>query len=420
MRSRLKTFSLLLSSVIVFLSAFCGCDKNDNLIDSLEKVDISYLIKTSLPCVNGEKLYYKTPLYVPSDILIKYQNPICFDGKRLFFTRFSITEAETNAEKAETGSSLAPRTAVISYYDIEKNEIVILLEEDNKSHINYKFAAYKDSCLYYYRTESVSAAEGPYKTQLFRLNIDSKEPVQLNIDFSDYSLPKNQGCAIGGDYLFFEYSRAEDEKTSYITYRYNTQSGKAEEFQKDIHNLMQYGEYGDGIAYLKDNKLMYFNIKDNTESELYTIDDNENISFYSKGNKVFYFLGDYEKNSWELGYLDNSGNSDNLKKYKLCENPSNQSRVCKIADGDELLMLNVGSKENLIYDSLHKCFVRINLNREENMGLSADNSVIFICYDRGGNNPILYLYSREKVKTQLPPANKGQLENGLDNYSIRK
>lgn len=394
---RFKTKAVI--SVITSLSLlFCGgCKDYDNVLKELEKTDISYIMKTNLTCVNGEELYVKTPFYVPSDILIRYENPVYFDGRRLYFFRQSITEAETDAEKAESGIAVAPRTAVIAYYDTQKNEISLVLEEDNKKHISYSFAAFKDSYLYYYRLEQENAAGSPNdSTALYRISIEDKEPEMIAEIHTTNRLPK-QKAAAAGDSLFFEYSgysENTDDNIIYTAYSYNTRTKEYREFKTGIRNLMK---YKDGIAYIKDNGGVYYlNLSDSSETEIYVPDDEEKISFYSNGEKIFYqlFIADEETSSAEVGYISN------MKRKEIGDNIKNSGFFISMS-GEDMFLMTVSGGDNIIYDEKYDCFARISLNRENHKGFPADNSVIFVCYDNGGQNPIFYLYSREKVKTLL-------------------
>lgn len=404
---RAKAF---VSAALAVSMIFIGCEKHDDTLDQLEKVDISYIMKTNLTCVNGEELYIKTPFYVPSDILIRYERPVYFDGRRLYFFRFSITEAESNAGKTESGVAVAPRTAVISYYDTEKNEVSLVLEEENKKHISYYFAAFKDSYLYYYRLEQKDAAGSPGdKATLCRISIEEKKPEEIAPIHTNQGTVTRKKAVSAGESLFFEFSEYSDEEGGNINivYSYNTQNGKYEEFKTGISNLMKYKE---GIAYVKEKGVYYLNLTDNSETEIYTFADDEALSLYSNGEKVFYQCSVYdEENAYgEIGYISDR------KKVKIGENINLKTTGGFTSiEGENMLLLSLLNGEELIYDEKYDCLVRISLNREEHEGFPAEDSVMFVCYDSGGQNPIFYLYSREKVKTQLPSAENAIKDNLL-------
>lgn len=406
---RAKAF---VSAALAVSMIFSGCDKHDDTLDQLEKADISYIMKTNLTCVNGEELYVKTPFYVPSDILIRYERPVYFDGRRLYFFRYSITEAETNVGKAETGAAVAPRTAVISYYDTEKNEVSLVLEEENKKHISYSFAAFKDSYLYYYRLEQANAAGSPdAQATLCRISIEEKKPEEIApVHISNGMIPPNMAVCTEKS-VFFEYPRkpsAEENGSMSVFYSYSTESGKYEEFKTDAENLMK---YKDGIAYIKENKVYYLNLTDNSETEIYAFADDEILSLYSNGEKIFYqyFVYDEEEPIGEIGYISDG------KKVKIGEdiNLNTTGRFTDI-EGEKMLLLTLLNGEELVYDERYDCIVRISLNREERQGFPAEDSIMFVCYDYGEQNPIFYLYSREKVKVQLPSAENGIKDNLLE------
>lgn len=408
---RAKSAACVFCSAAVLLS---GCTEHDDILSRLDKTDISYIMETDLTCVNGEELYIKTPFYISSDLLIRYENPVYFDGRRLYFFRYSITDEETSAEKAESGNAVAARTAVISCYDTEKNEINLILEEENKKHISYSFAAFKDSYLYYYRLEQKDAAgDADYKAALYRISIENKEPEKISdIKAFNGALPNNNAVQAGNS-IFFEYvfySEAE-EGGRYTVYSYNTETGEYKEFKTGIRRLMR---YKGGIAYLKDDGVYSFNTSDGTEAMLFAPDPSDterNISFYSNGEKIFYQLleEDGEDSFYQIGCISGG------KKEKIGDKIG--SRLTYI-QGESMLLMTLAEGENLIYDEKHGCLARINLNREKSMGFPAENSVMFVCYDKSGQNPILYLYSREKVKTQLPSAAGAQPENFLEHKVI--
>lgn len=396
---------LLTAAVSVFV--FGGCENYDDIIKGLEKTDISYIMKTELTCIHGEELYIKTPFYPSSDILIRYGNPVYFDGRRLYFFRHSITEAETNEEKAESGTAVAPRTAVIACYDIEKSEIELILEEENKKHISYSFAAFKDSFLYYYRAEQNSGGEAVSDAALYRINIDEKKAERIaEASVINGALPKQKGVW-AGESLYFEQRVCSDDPTdsalySYI-YSYNTRNGKYEEFKTGVRNPMKYGS---GIAYVKDGGVFYYDPADGSESEIYVPAEGESIVFYSNGEKIFYqlLIVEEEKTSVEIGYISEG------KKKKIGWRIKDFNSF-SLMEGEKMFLMTLTGGDNIIYDGKYNCFARISLNRENHQGYPSGDSVMFVCYDQGGQNPIFYLYSREKPKGQLPTAANAQKNN---------
>lgn len=407
------------SAVCVLCSAavlFGGCTEQDETLKHLDKTDISYIMNTDLTCVNGEELYIKTPFYISSDILIRYENPVYFDGRRLYFFRYSITDAETNEEKTESGNAVAARTAVIAFYDTEKNEINLILEEENKKHINYSFAAFKDSYLYYYRSEQDSAARDmSFGAALYRINIEDKKPEKIaDIHAFNGGLPKDNAVQAGKS-IFFEFTSYSDEQEGeqYTVYSYNTENGEYKEFKTGMSRLMK---YKDGIAYLKDGSVYSLDPDSGSEVLLYApepSDIEQNMTFYSNGEKIFYQLheSDEESSSFQIGYISEG------KKKKTGDKIGEAISSIR---GESMLLLTLSGGDNLIYDEKHDCFARISLNRENSAGFPAENSVMFVCCDKFGQNPILYLYSREKVKTQLPSAADAKPENYLDHIERSK
>lgn len=407
MKLKAKAFVCAALAVLLFLGS---CEKHDDVLNNLEKADISYIMKTNLTCVNGEELYIKTPFYVPSDILIRYENPVYFDGRRLYFFRNSITETETNSGRTVRGGAVAPRTAVIACFDIEKNEIELILEEENKKHISYTFAAFEDSYLYYYRLEQKDGAGSPDDTAaLYRIGIEEKKAEKIaDIPVINGAVSNSRGVA-AGECIYFGQQQYGDDDIVYIVYSYNTNSKKYEEFKTGINNLMKYKS---GIAYTKDSGGVYsFDPSDGSETEIYASAQNEKeekIAFYSNGEKIFYRLieSDEEKDTAEIGYISDG------KKKNIGWDFDNKNGL-PFMEGEKMLLINMPHKKSIIYDEKHNCLARINLNRENCQGFPAEDSVMFVCCDSGGQNPIFYLYSREKVKIQLPPAANGQKDNLL-------
>ena len=405
MRFRAKSaVSVIVAAASLLLCG--GCADHGNILNQLDKTDISYIMKTELTCVNGEELYIKTPFYPSSDILIRYGNPVYFDSRRLYFFRYSITEAETDEEKAESGTAVAPRTAVIACFDTEKNETELILEEENKKHISYSFAAFKDSFLYYYRMEQDSGGRAVNDAALYRINIDEKKAERIaEVGTMNGALPKQRGVW-AGESLYFEQNRYSDEDIVPVVYSYNTQNEKYEKFKTGIRNLMR---YGDKIAYIKDSTVYCYDPADGSETEIYAPAEGENIVFYSNGEKIFYqlFISDGEKTSVEMGYISNG------KKKKIGWNIKKDGRF-SLMEGGKMFLMTVSGGDNIVYDDKHSCFARISLNREKHQGYPAEDSVMFVCYDGGGQNPVFYLYSREKVKVQLPSAANVPKDNMLE------
>ena len=400
------------SAISVFLAItallFCGgCDGKGNILNQLEKTDISYIMKTELTCVNGEELYIKTPFYPSSDILIRYGNPVYFDGRRLYFFRYSITEAETSEEKADSGNTVTPRTAVIACYDTEKGETELVLEEENKKHISYSFAAFKDSFLYYCRTEQNSGAEAVNDAALYRINIDEKKPERIaEVSTMNGDLSPKQRGVWAGESLYFEQTVYSEENSLSIVYSYNIQNGEYKEFKQGIQNPMR---YGGRIAYLKDGKVCCCDPTGENETEIYAPGESDNIAFYSNGEKIFYqqFISDGEKNSVETGYIMGG------KKRRIGWNIKKDGGF-SLMEGGTMFLMTVSGGDNIVFDDNHGCFARISLNREKHQGYPAEDSVMFVCYDGVGQNPVFYLYSREKIKGQLPAALNAPKENMLE------
>lgn len=408
---KLKSKAFVLAALTAALS-LAGCEKQDDVLDGLKEADISYIMKTDMTCVNGEELYVKTPFYVSSDILIRYENPVFFDGRRLYFFRNSITEAEANEDKAAKGGAAAPRTAVIACYDTEKNEVGLILEEDNKKHISYTFAAFKDSYLYYYRLEQKDGGGSPEdKAALYRIGIDEKKAEKLaDVPVINGAAASSGRGVAAGDSLYFAQWQYGDGGSTYTAYSYNTESKKYEEFKTGIGNLMK---YKNGIAYTKDNGGVYCcDPSEGGETEIYTYpqnDEKEKIAFYSNGEKIFYrlIIESGETNAAEIGYISEG-------KRKRIGWDINGGGAPVHMEGGKLLLIDTPDKKSLIYDEKYNCLVRINLNREDCRGFPAEDSVMFVCCDNGGQNPILYLYSREKVKIQIPSAANGLNGNMLE------
>lgn len=408
MKLKKKAFVYAALAALLFLGS---CEKNDGVLNNLEKADISYLMKTNLTCVNGEELYIKTPFYLPSDILIRYENPVYFDGRRLYFFRNSITEAEINSGRTARGGAVVPRTAVIACFDMEKNEVELILEEENKKHISYTFAALVDSYLYYYRLEQKDGAGSPDDTAaLYRIGTEEKKAEKIaDIPVINGGISNSRGVS-AGECIYFGQQQYGNDDIIYTVYSYNTGSKKYEEFKTGIGNLMKYKS---GIAYTKDSGGVYsFDPSDGSETEIYASAQNEKeekIAFYSNGEKIFYRLitSDEEKDTAEIGYISDG------KKKKIGWDLDNSSGS-PLMEGEKMLLISMPYNKNIIYDEKYNCLVRINLNREDCRGFPAKDSVMFVCCDREGQNPIFYLYSREKVKTQLPTAADGQKYNQLE------
>ena len=408
MRSRAKSAVSIILAVISLL--FCGGCDGGNILDRLEKTDISYIMKTDLTCFNGEELYIKTPFYPSSDVLIRYSDPVYFDGRRLYFFRYSITEAETSEEKAESGNAVTPRTAVIACFDTEKGETELILEEENKKHISYSFAAFKDSFLYYYRAEQDNGGEQVNDAALYRINIEEKKAERIaEASVINGALPKQRGVW-AGESLYFEQTVYPDDPFASALYTriysYNTKSGEYKEFGSNIQNLMR---YGDKLAYIKEGKVCCCDPSGENETEIFTPDESDNIAFYSNGEKIFYqqFISEDGKNSVETGYISNG------KKKRIGWNIKKDGRF-SLMEGGTMFLMTVSGGDNIVYDDTYDCFARISLNRENHRGYPGENSVMFVCYDGVGQNPVFYLYSREKIKGQLPAALNAPKENMLE------
>ena len=60
--------------------------------------------------------------------------------------------------------------------------------------------------------------------------------------------------------------------------------------------------------------------------------------------------------------------------------------------GNRMLLMEIYG-EQLIFDSEHRCFAKLNINREYSAGYVSDSSALFFCYDSMLQNPVIYIYT---------------------------
>lgn len=387
MKALRKLLIFILSAVSVLLG---GCGTEDGIIASLHKVSVSDILDTDYPCVNAEELYERKKIPAPPELLSKYGFPSGFDGTNIYFLRDNVPLAESN-NRISAGS--VPRTALIAYYDISKEELVTLFEEDSGSYIFYNLAGVYDSCIYYFRGEAKSSDER-ITTGLYRLSFYSKQP-EMIIDFKmpHYSCNTsfNSFCTFDR-YIFFSDGQYDGTETRHLIYRYNTQSGQIEEF---INNAKNPVSFKDGIAYFRETEkkleIHYRNLLSNEDRVLEgSFETVQNSTGYSGGGDIFLetLSCDEDENPIsELGYIASDGSEEIVPIAVLPE-----SGLISNITGSKILLMDIYG-DQLIFDSVHRCFARLNINREYSVGYASDNSVVFLCYDKMLQNLLIYVYT---------------------------
>lgn len=385
MKALKKLLIFVLSAVTVL---FGGCSTGDGIIDSLHKISISDILETNLPCVNAEELYERKKAAAPPELLAKYGFPSSFDGNNIYFLRDNVPSLGNNNRSASGG---VPRTALIAYYDLLKEEFVTLFEEESSRYIFYNLAGVYNSCIYYFRGESRRSDEIA-TTQLYRLSLFAKQP-EMIIEFESphYSCNTSLNSFCTYDrYIFFSDTHRDGNRREHLIYRYNTQNGQIEEFIKDAKDPVP---FRDGIAYFKETEekleVHYLNLQSNEDKLLGGFESVRNNTGYSGGGDIFlesvYF--DEEDNPVsELGYIASDGSDEIISIAELPENGvSNMT-------GNRMLLMEIYG-DQLIYDSEHRCFAKLNINREYSAGYASENSVLFFCYDNMLQNPVIYIYT---------------------------
>lgn len=386
MRALKKLLAFILIAAV--LLSFEGCSFGSDIIDSMHKVDISDILDAKLPCVNAEELYEKKKINVPPELLTVYGLPSYYDGTDIYFLRDNVPSMGSG-RSAQGG---APRTALIAYYDILKQEPVTLFEEDSQNYIFYNLAGVYNSCIYYFRGEARDNTER-VTTQLYRLSLYSKRPEMImDFEMPHYSCNTslNSFCTFDR-YIFFSDGRTDGSDTAYLIYRYNTQSGQIEEFIKDAKNPVS---FKNGIAYFKGSgeelQIHYLDLQDNTDEILEVpVELIQNDMGYSGGGDIFLETLRYDEEDKpipEFGYIDSESSEGIVAIAALPE-----SGAIYGLTGGRLLIMNIyGSR--LIYDSGHRCFAKPNINREYIAGYASGNSLLFFCYDALLKNPVIYIY----------------------------
>lgn len=386
MKALKKLLIVALSAVTMLLG---GCSTEDGIIDSLHKISISDILETDLPCVNAEELYERKKAAAPSELLAKYGFPSSFDGNNIYFLRDNIPSAENNARGASGG---APRTALIAYYDISKEEFVTLFEEESSKYIFYNLAGVYDSCIYYFRGESRRSDE-VVTTKLYRLSFFSKQPemiIEFEFPHDSCNTGFNSFCTYDR-YIFFSDTHRDGNRREHLIYRYNTQSGQIEEFIKGAKDPVP---FKDGIAYFKETEegleVHYLDLQSNEDKLLGGFESVLNNTGYSGGEDIFLETVHFNENDdpvSELGYVDPDGSGKIITVAELPENG-----VITNMTGNRMLLMEIYG-EQLIFDSEHRCFAKLNINREYSAGYASDNSALFFCYDSMLQNPVIYIYT---------------------------
>lgn len=386
----MKALKELLIFMLIASVLLGGCSAGDGIIDSLHKVSISDILETDFPCVNAEELYERKKASAPPELLSKYGFPSSFDGTNIYFLRDNAPSLGNNSRNASGGAS---RTALIAYYDISKEEFVTLFEEDSSRYIFYNLAGVYNSCIYYFRGEAWNNNER-ITTQLYRLSLYAKQPEMIiNFEMPHYSCNTslNSFCTFDR-YIFFSDGHHDESGTSHLIYRYNTQSGQIEEFINDAKDPIP---FKDGIAYFKETKekleIHYLNLLSNEDKVLDgSFESVRNNMGYSGGGDIFLETVCYDEDEnpvSELGYIDSDGSDEIITIATLPEND-----LISNMTGNKLLLIEIYG-DQLIYDSEHRCFAKLNINREYSAGYASENSVLFFCYDNMLQNLVIYTYT---------------------------
>lgn len=403
----MKALKKLLVFIMIAVSMLpSGCSAGDDIIDTLHKVSISDILETKLPCVNAEELYKREKITAPPELLTRYGFPSCFDGTKIYFLRDNIPVLGNGSRNGQGG---ALRTAAIAYYDISKEELVTLFEEDSSGYIFYNMAGVYNSCIYYFRGTAVNDSER-ITTQLYRLSLYSKQPemiIEFEMPHYSSNTSLNSFCTFDR-YIFFSDGHYDGSGTRYLIYRYNTQSGQIEEFIENAKNPVA---FKNGIAYFRETdeglEIHCLNLQTNEDTLLEgSFETVQNGMGYSGGGTIFFetLHEDGEGNPVsELCYIDPEDSNEIITAAVLPENG-----IISNMTGKRLLLIEIYSHQ-LIYDSVHRCFARLNINRGYISGYASENSVLFFCYDDMLKNPVIYVYAPMEEGN---PAIYSRKENG--------
>lgn len=171
------------------------------------------------------------------------------DGSSFFYTVLgSPTDTQEITEPSEEAY------AKISLFNMSTGEHSLILKErsyEGKYGLLFKPMNYVDGWLYYYRMEYMPAGdlEG-YGTELWRINVDTKDKEKITDIYMDFYLSMKPGLQLG-KYLYFTdcYSSYEENKSTVWILRYDTEAGKLDTFKEFVNEGGRPFAYKDGMIY---------------------------------------------------------------------------------------------------------------------------------------------------------------------------
>lgn len=232
------------------MTLLTSCSKSGGVdISDSERIDLSYMIETDLPCINGNDIYDIEEYQVDFGSLGIQEEPNAFDGERVYFFSRGYGLGLENE-----------RDALIMSYNLKTGEKAELYREKaaEERELAYLYMGIDQGVLYWLAAEEYTDFLGYYKNdgaRLFGYDIEKNTAEEL--------------CSINKENMWYtEFTAKTENKLYFEVHKLNSYSEyiKSAVYCYDTHTrqayeVIDYGanpqSYKNGIVYEHDGAVYY-------------------------------------------------------------------------------------------------------------------------------------------------------------------
>ncbi len=375
-----KHLSAVLLTASIILT---GCNNSDpDIIDinDFEQIDLSYKLKTDLPCAKVLDAYDVEECEIDWENECKNGAPVAYDGESFYYMDPLAAEDE-------------PMILIQSFNPTTKEEKELMYYpalEKNKLGFHMDFAALHNSHFFFFGT-ILSNEEDEYYFYDIDLSDGSTDNIRIDkLPGRTLALTAYENCLYFGD-SYKENEGEDGEKETYIITKYDINSKSFSTFKTNakIPNV-----YKNGILYYHDGGLFYSgdeNVPDtgvifNGDKMLLSVDEYF-MKHYPYKDKIFYRCYSYDNTDYRtFGYFDDKLNRHDLAESVVSPEKSEFSSEFVFAPNADLMSFSIFGafdEKPIIYDIKNNIFAAIEVGNsfDHFYAFSDDDSIVL--YLRG-------------------------------------
>ncbi|MCM1298515.1 MAG: hypothetical protein NC203_09155 [Firmicutes bacterium] len=367
-----KAFSVFFLTALAILT---GCNNSDpDIIDisGYESIDLSYKLKTDLPCINAEEAY-NVEKYELDWYEYNHGAPVAYDGECFYYIDYLAFDDDpmilsfNPATKEEKG--------IIYYSELEEGQ----------QWLSINFTALYNSHFFFFVTVQPNEEYYFYDIDLAGGNTYCVKTDKL--PGYTRALAAYENCIYFGD----SYTNDDSGEKTYIITEYNTDS---KSFSTYKANAKIPAVYKNGILYYHDGGLYYDGNEDvpgsgvifNGDNMILSVDEYFMKHFPFK-DKIFYRYYSYDNTDYRIfGYYDEKLIRHDLAVSTVISNQCEFSSDFVFAENADLMsfyLFGDFDEKPVIYDMKNNIFAAIEAENSHDhfYAFSDDNSIVL--YLRG-------------------------------------